>query len=95
MSSDRILLSLAAAACAVVSLAVVACGPSAPDAPTVPPAPTATTAPAATSAPAATRTADDASAQTSPAVPSVPHRTYNALGDANAPIVMYDYSDFT
>ena len=89
MSSDRIFLSLAAAACAVVALAVVACGPSAPDTPTVPPAPT------TTSAPAATRVYDDASAQTSPAVPSVPHRTYNALGDANAPIVMYDYSDFT
>ena len=95
MSSERILLSLAATVFAVVALAVVACGPSAPDATTVPPAPTATMAPSATSAPAATRAADDASAQTSPAVPSVPHRAYNALGDANAPIVMYDYSDFT
>ena len=88
-------MSLAAAACAVVALAVVACGPSAPDATTVPPAPTATMAPSATSAPDPTRAADNAPAQTSPAVPSVPHRTYNALGDANAPIVMYDYSDFT
>ena len=95
MSSDRIPLTLAAAACAVVALAVMACGPSAPDTPTVPPAPTATSAPAATSAPGPTRASGDASAQTSPAVPSVPHRTYNALGDANAPIVMYDYSDFT
>ena len=88
-------MSLAAAACAVVALAVLACGPSAPDIPTAAPAPTATTAPAATSAPAATVAPDSAPAQTSPAVPSVPHRTYNALGDANAPIVMYDYSDFT
>lgn len=95
MSSERILLSLAAAACAVVSLAALACGPSAPDIPTVPPAPTATTAPVATSAPDPTRASGDAQAQTPPAVPSVPHRAYNALGDANAPIVMYDYSDFT
>ena len=88
-------MSLAAVVFGVVALAALACGPSAPDAPTVPPAPTATTAPVATSAPAATVAPDSAPAQTSPAVPSVPHRTYNALGDANAPIVMYDYSDFT
>jgi len=89
MSSDRIFLSLAAAAFAVVSLAIMACGPSTPDSPTVAPAPTATAAPTAAPAP------DDAPALSAPAVPSVPHRNYNALGDADAPIVMYDYSDFT
>ena len=93
MSSDRIFLPLAAAALAVVSLAVVACGPNTPDSPTVPPAPTATTVPTATSVPDAAP--DDASALSAPAVPSVPHRNYNALGDADAPIVMFDYSDFT
>ena len=95
MSSDRIFLSLAAAAFAVVSLAVVACGPSTPDSPTVAPAPAAATAPTATSAPDAAAASDDAPALSVPAVPSVPHRTYNALGDADAPIVMFDYSDFT
>ena len=101
MSSDRIFLSLAAAAFAVVSLAIMACGPSTPDSPTVAPAPTATTVPTATavptatSVPEATRASGDASAQSSAAVPSVPHRNYNSLGDADAPIVMFDYSDFT
>ena len=98
MSSDRIFFSLAAAAFAVVSLAVVACGPSTPDSPTVAPAPTATTAPIATSAPDAAAAPNDASALSAPSVPSVPsvpHRNYNALGDADAPIVMFDYSDFT
>ena len=92
MSSGRIFLSLAAAAFAVVSLAVAACGPSTPDSPTVPPAPT---APIATSAPDAVAASGDAPALSAPAVPSVPHRTYNALGVADAPIVMFDYSDFT
>ena len=95
MSSDRIFLSLAAAAFAVVSLAVMACGPSTPDSPTVAPTPTATAAPIATSAPDAAAAPDDAPALSAPAVPSVPHRNYNALGDADAPIVMFDYSDFT
>ena len=95
MSSDRILLSLAAAAFAVVSLPIMACGPSTPDRPTVAPAPTATTVPTAASVPDAAATSGDAPALSAPAVPSVPHRTYNALGDADAPIVMFDYSDFT
>ena len=28
------------------------------------------------------------------AVPSVPHRVYNVIGADDAPIVLYDYSDF-
>ena len=28
------------------------------------------------------------------AVPSVPHRGYNVIGADDAPIVLYDYSDF-
>ena len=95
MSPDRILLSLAAAAFAVVSLAIMACGPSTPDSPTVAPAPTATTVPTAASVPDSAAASGDAPARSVPAVPSVPHRTYNALGDADAPIVMFDYSDFT
>ena len=95
MSSDRIFLSLAATAFAVVSLAVLACGPNTPDSPTVAPAPAATTVPTAASVPDAAAASGDAPALSAPAVPAVPHRNYNALGDADAPIVMFDYSDFT
>ena len=95
MSSDRIFLSLAAAVFAVVSLAVMACGPSTPDSPTVAPAHTATAAHTAASAPDAAAAPGDAPALSAPAMPSVPHRNYNSLGDADAPIVMFDYSDFT
>ena len=33
-------------------------------------------------------------AEGEPAAPSVPHRGYNVLGEPDAPIVLYDYSDF-
>lgn len=89
MPSARIF--MAAAVMAVVALAALACGSDAPDTP----APAATAIPTATAAPSAgTSTSGDAAAQTPPTVPSVPHRDYNALGAADAPIVVYDYSDF-
>lgn len=37
---------------------------------------------------------DDTAAAVSHAVPSVPHRGYNVIGADDAPIVLYDYSDF-
>ena len=57
---------------------------------------------AATSAPVATVRADVTVADTvvvdvaegEVAAPSVPHRGYNVLGEPDAPIVLYDYSDF-
>lgn len=84
---------VAAAVLSAIALVALACGTDAPDTP----AATATAvAPAtATAAPStATNTSGDAAAQSSPSVPSVPHREYNALGAADAPIVVFDYSDF-
>ena len=72
--------------------AAVACG-TADDAAPATAEPIVTVRVDVTVADAADAVADDVAAGES-AVPSVPHRGYNVLGDPDAPIVLYDYSDF-
>lgn len=77
---------LPVAAITIVALATaIACG--SPD-------DTATTEPFPTAGITATVTDADNVAAVSSAVPSVPHRGYNVIGADDAPIVLYDYSDF-
>ena len=82
---------------ALLAAAAIACGSVAP-LPTSPPLP-----PTATAAPTVAATADLGVADyatpsgvedVARAVPSVPHRGYNVIGADDAPIVLYDYSDF-
>ena len=80
-----------------LAAAAIACGSGA--LPTSTPLPPTATAEPTVAAPEATMSADGDVAQAGAsedarAVPSVPHRGYNVIGADDAPIVLYDYSDF-
>lgn len=81
--------SAALVAVAIVAISGAACGGSSEDVALTAESVVATAIVAAEPTPAPTET----TASDAPTV-KVPHRGYNALGDPNAPIKLFDFSDF-